>query len=373
MSGGGRARRALLTWTLLSALLSAWPAVADEFLFQPPVPTRNFAPLQLLFLNPAFEQAATLPGGEWALLIQTAESSVIATSQGRIDGTLKFEQNRTDFGVRYSVAEGWELGLNLPFISRYGGFLDPAIDWVERAFGAENPERSLFKDNTFGGYVVAQNDEVFLNAGRATFEPGDLVLSVKHAFDLPDAWPRLALRGLIKAPTGDPDKALGSGEPDFGAGIAADYSPCSRLMLYGNFNLVYPVGPITSASLTLNPLVTESFAAHLAISHRWTAMLHQATYTSPFHTGSKLLDGTVVELGLGVGFAWDERFGSQLLAIQNMSGVEQSADFTILLAVQWTPWAEPRGLPEVGPPLPRVSGPTSDASAPLPPLSPPPP
>jgi len=365
--------RTALSWVGVGLLLLAARATtASEFLFQPPVPTRNFAPLQLLFLNPPFEHAATLPAGELALLLQTAESSIIATSQGRIDATLKFEQNRTDFGARYAVLEGWELGLDLPFISRYGGFLDPAIDWVERVFGAENPERSLFKDNTFGGYVVAQNDQVFLDAGRAAFEPGDLVLSVKHGLDLPRAWPRLALRGAIKFPTGDPDKALGSGEPDFGAGLAADYQPWSRLMLYGNVNLVYPVGPITSACLTLNPIVTESFAAHLALSRRWTAMLHQATYTSPFHAGAALLDGTVVELGLGLGWAWDERFGAQLLAIQNMSGVEQSADFTIMLALQWAPWAKPTTLPDVGPPLPHaVAPPAADSSAPLPPVGPP--
>jgi hypothetical protein len=95
-------------------------------------------------------------------------------------------------------------------------------------------------------------------------------------------------------------------------------------------------------------------------------MLHQATYTSPFHAGAALLDGTVVELGLGVGFAWDERFGTQLLAIQNMSGVEQSADFTLVLALQWTPWAQPTTLPDVGPPLP----PAAESPAPLPPVGP---
>ena len=61
----------------------AWPARAAEFEFTPPVPTRNFAPLQLIFLNPPFEQAATLPGGDLAFQVQTAESSVISTNRGR--------------------------------------------------------------------------------------------------------------------------------------------------------------------------------------------------------------------------------------------------------------------------------------------------
>ena len=358
---GARAARIVA----IALLLGGGPrtAGAAEFEFTPPVPTRNFAPLQLIFLNPPFEQAATLPPGDLALLVQTAESNVIATSQGTIDATLKFEQNRTNFGLRYGLLEGWEVGLDLPFISRYGGFLDPFIDWVERAFGARNVERGLFPDNTFGGYEVDRGSTTLFHGGEVTFQPGDLVFSLKHQLDIPPQWPRLALRANIKAPTGDPDEVLGSGEPDFGIGVAADYQPWRRLMLYSNLNLVYPVGPITAGDLTLNPIFTQSFAAHLAMTQHFSALFHQAVYTSPFHgTGASLLDGTVVELGLGLAYAYSERFGIQLLGIQNMSGVEQSADFTLMLAAQWRPWAVPTDLPPIGPPPP-PSG--------LPPIGPP--
>lgn len=340
-----------------------WSAGAAEFDFTPPVPTRNFAPLQLIFLNPPFEQAATLPPGDLALLTQTAESNIIATHSGSIDATLKFEQNTTNFGVRYGLFEGWEVGMDLPFISRYGGFMDPMIDWVEDAFGAQNPERSLFPDNTFGGYDVERAGTTLFHGGEVTFQPGDLVFSVKHQFALPRDWPRLAVRGNIKAPTGNPDEVLGSGKPDFGIGGAADYQPWSRLMLYANLNLIYPVGPITAGDLTLNPIFTQSFAAHLAITQRWSALFHQAVYTSPYHgTRASLLDGTVVELGFGLAFAWSERFGMQLLGIQNMSGVEQSADFSLLLSAQWRPWAIPTDLPPIAPPPPPTT---------LPPVGPP--
>ncbi|MFN8642195.1 MAG: DUF3187 family protein [Candidatus Binatia bacterium] len=358
---GARAARAAVIALLLGI---GGRAEAAEFELTPPLPTRNFAPLQLIFLNPPFESAATLPPGDLALLVQTAESNIIATSQGEIDATLKFEQNWTNFAIRYGVLEGWEVGLDLPFISRFGGFLDPFIDWVERAFGARNPERSLFPDNTYGGYEVARGRTVLFHGDEVTFQPGDLVMSVKHQFQLPAAWPTLAVRGNIKAPTGNPDQVLGSGKPDFGLGVAGDYQPWERLKVYANLNLVYPVGPITSGDLTLNPIFTQSFAAHLALTQHFSALLHQAVYTSPYHgTGASLLDGTVVELGFGLAFAWSERFGIQLLGIQNMSGVEQSADFTLMLAAQWRPWAIPTELPPVGPPPPPSSA--------LPPIGPP--
>ena len=343
----------------IAGLLAAWlatvqPLAAAEFDFPGPAPTRNFQPIQLIFLNLPFESATTLPPGGLSLLAQTAEISEIATTQGVINSTLKFETNRTVFGFRYGLFERWEVGMELPFISRFGGFLDPPIDWVERLFGSVNPERKLFPENSFGGFSVVRGHTVLFDAGEENFQPGDLVFTLKHALELPPAWPQLSLRAAIKAPTGDAGAVLGSGKPDFGAGFAADYHPFSRLMFYLNTNLVYPVGPITQGNLTLNPMISESFAIQFALTQRWSAMLHQATYTSPFHGTVRLLDGTVVELGLGLGFTFKPCFSAQLLGIENMSGVEQSADFTLLLSLVYQPWGRETGLPSLGegPPLP---------------------
>jgi hypothetical protein len=349
----------LVCWglaALIAAVISR-PArlAAAEFEFVGPAPTRNFQPIQLIFLGLPFESAATLERGGFALLLQSAEINEIATTQGPITSTLKFESNRTVLGARYGLFERWEAGIELPFISRYGGFLDPPIDWVEDLFGAVNPERDLFPQNSFGGFSVVRGDTVLFDAGEENFQPGDLVFSIKHLLHTPPAWPRLALRGAIKAPTGDAGAVLGSGKPDFGAGLAADYRAFDRLMLYFNLNLVYPVGPITDDDLTLNPIFSESFAAHFGLARQWSVMLHQATYTSPFHgTHTQLLDGTVVELGFGLNFAYNPWFGAQVLGIQNLTGVEQSADFSLLLSFVYRPWAHPSALPplDAGPPAP---------------------
>jgi Protein of unknown function (DUF3187) len=373
-----RASSGPINWRTIAALAAALLVLdsrlrAQQFEFIGPAPTRNFQPIQLIFLNLPFESAATIGPGELAFLAQTVEISEIATTQGHIESTLKFESNRTNFGLRYSPFDSWEAGIDLPFISRYGGFLDPAIDWVESAFGLVNPERKMFPKDTFAGFSVVRGNTVLFDAGEENFQPGDLVFSVKRAFHLPAAWPQFALRGAIKAPTGDAGAVLGSGEPDFGAGLAADYSPWERLMFYLNFDVVYPVGPITPGDLTLNPFIDESFAIHLALAQHWSVMFHQATYTSPFHTGVRLLDGTAVELGFGMSFAYEPWFGAQVLGIENVSGVEQAADFSLMLSIVCRPWAQPTTLPPLGPapppplpplgePLPHGTMPTSAAS-----------
>ena len=81
--------------------------------------------------------------------------------------------------------------------------------------------------------------------------------------------------------------------------------------------------------LTLNPILTEGVGAEARVWRQLSFVLQQETYTSPFHTGTRLLDGTVVELALGFNFAWD-RFLLQLGAIDNVSPVVAAADFTLL-------------------------------------------
>lgn len=308
------------------------------FTFLGPAPARNFQPIQLIFLQLPFERAQTVRRGQLSLEVDSAESNEIATTQGPIVSALKFETNRTVFGIRYGIADRWEMGIHLPFITRYGGFLDPVINQVESWFNSKNSERDRYPDNTFGAFIVRKGDEILFEGKREEFQPGDLWFSVKREIDPGDRWPLLALRGALKMPTGDADAVLGSGNPDLGFGLAAEKQVWRRLMLFLNVNLVFPFGRVGDGELSLNPIVSESFAAEFALTRRWSALLHQAVYTSPMHgTDTNLLDADAVELGLGLNFGWSERLGFQVLGINNVSGVEQAADFTLLLGVRIRP------------------------------------
>ncbi len=357
----GLERHATLATRAVASALAALVCVgataeAEEFLFLGPAPARNYQPIQLIFLNFPFERAATVGRHQLSLHLDSAESNEIATTDSPLQSTLKFETNRTVLGVHYGIAEGWEVGIDQPFITRFGGGLDPFIDAVEKAFGAENSERDLFPDNTFGAFIVARDGQVVFKGDEEEFQPGDLWFSAKREIRLAEPWPLLAVRAAIKVPTGSENAVLGSGKPDFGLGLAAEKLVLRRLMLYLNMNVVYPTGPITSLDLTLNPIFSQSFAAEFALSRRWSALLHEAVYTSPMHgTGVRLLDGTPVEIGLGLNFSWDERFGVQLLAINNVSPVEPAADFSALLSMTLRPWA--------------IVTPPSTEQAPLPPVS----
>jgi uncharacterized protein DUF3187 len=233
-------------------------------------------------------------------------------------------------GGSYGVTPDWQVGLDVPFISRFGGFLDPFVDSVEDFFGTSNPERRLFPNNSFGGFHVSRGNVTLFDGKDQQFELGDVWASAKYTVWHPPGLPVIALRGAIKAPTGRAGGVFGSGKPDFGLGIAADHQPLDWLMVYGNLDVIYPVGPITPARLTLNPMLTEGIAAEALLSQHWSVVLQQETYTSPIHgTGTRLLDGTVVELALGLNLIWNP-FRFQLGAIDNISPVATAADFTLL-------------------------------------------
>ena len=328
-------RRVMAVTFLIACGACMARAQVSEYSFLGPAPTRNFQPIQLIFLQMPFERAATVGLKRLHLDLESAESNVIATTQGAIESTLKFESNRTVLGVRYGFLSGWEAAMHMPFISRYGGFLDPFIDEVEGLFDAGNPERDFWRNNVFQEFRVARGDTVIFEDRKETLFPGDLWFTVKRELRVGPAWPTFGVRAAIKAPTGSLGKVTGSGKPDFGLGFLADYHVWSPLMLYFNFNVVYPLGPITDVDLTLNPMVSESFAAELAITRQVTVLLHQAVYTSPMHgTGVRLLDNAPVELGLGFNWVVTNNAALQLMAIQNMNGVESAADFTLMLGLK---------------------------------------
>ena len=61
---------------------------ADDF--GGPMPVRNYAPIQQLFLNLPFERAVTQAPGTFRLYLESVESNVISTEQGYVEALLKF-------------------------------------------------------------------------------------------------------------------------------------------------------------------------------------------------------------------------------------------------------------------------------------------
>jgi hypothetical protein len=322
---------------LLCCLAALVPGVAAaEFSGYGPLPARNFQPIQLIFLNLPVERARTLAEGEFALRLESEEINEIATDNPPTEALLDFETNRTVLGASVGAWRGLEVGLDVPFLSRYGGALDPLINGVEDFLGVKNPDRNKYPANHFSGDRVWRGNLTLFNGSKQYLELGDIWASAKYEVWHRDRWPLVSLRAAVKAPTGRASGVFGSGKWDFGLGLAAEYPFLSRLITYGNVALVYPGGPITEAQLTLNPIVTQSVALEGYIGKGVSMVFQQDLYTSPMHgTGTDVLDGDAVELALAINWAigpWLVQFGG----IDNVSQVISTADFTLLLRLVYS-------------------------------------
>ena len=339
--------RSAVAGVLAVAWLLPGLARAEGWAGYGPLPVRNFQPIQLIFLNLPFERAAVLRPGAFAVRLETAESNEIATEQGDVEALLKFETNRTVLGASIGVYSRLEVGVDVPMISRFGGFMDPLINGVEGLFGQVNPERELFPDNVFGGFSVSRFGTELFDGPKQQFELGDIWFSTKYELWRPARLPLLSVRGAVKAPTGSASGVFGSGNPDVGLGFAAEYQACSWLMLYQNLAVIFPVGPITAGNLSLDPFATEGFGFELRLADWASFLFQQEAYSSPMHgTGTPILDGTAVELAAGFNLAW-RRWLLQLGAINNVSGVATAADFTLYLRLTYSGelWAASQPVP----------------------------
>ncbi len=152
--------------------------------------------------------------------------------------SLDGETYRTTLIARHGFAPGFEAGLEFPYVSHSGGFLDGMIDNFHQTFGLSQ-----------GGRETAPQDRVeyrYRRDGveRLSFtEPaqgiGDLRLTAALSLDNDSGIP-LSLRGLVKLPTGDADELTGSGATDFALWLSAacrktSETPC----MYGGVGAVW--------------------------------------------------------------------------------------------------------------------------------------
>ncbi|MBI1822584.1 MAG: DUF3187 family protein [Nitrospirae bacterium] len=299
-----------------------------------PFPVRNYSPIQLLFLSMPAENATTLPRGLYEVRFEAVESNILLVeSTPKINLLLKFETFRSELQLKYGFKKSIELGLEIPFLDRMCGFLDPFIMSVEEGFSNLNANRVKLGISSFGGYLITQNGKTILSGADNETGMGDIVLSGKWGLVAEGLWqPAFAVRGAVKFPTGDFSRAFGSGRSDTGIGLALHKQIYGRWFLYFNQNVVFPGGHFGSTDITLNPIYSTSIACEYLLSSRFSFTAQFDYYSSPFHdTESHILDNGTAEWVLGFNYKTRHQIVWQFYAIENFENPEGSAaDFSLV-------------------------------------------
>ena len=312
---------------ILSIFSQPVPVGAEGF---GPFPVRNFQPFQQLVLSLPGDRAAVVKPGTLDVRLELAETaSVYNENSPPTTVTVKFETLRSGLFLRYGATEKLELGLEVPVLYRYEGFMNGAITVTERATTGLNPARDALKNTNFI-FNVTRNGQTIMSGGPGAVGLGDTTLMSKYQLLTEGAaMPAVSLRGAVKLPTGDQADFFGSGSPDFGLGLAVEKLVAGRWMLYANMTGVVPTGTI--AGLGLRP----TFSGLAAIEYLWSENLSITThfdyYSSPFHeTGAQAFDRGITESVLGFNYRVVSHFLWQVYAVENVDFITGSAaDFTV--------------------------------------------
>ncbi len=295
-----------------------------------PFPVRNFQPIQLLILGMFGDRAAVIKKGALDVRVELAETSTVFRDEtAQVSASMKFETLRSGLFLRYGATERLEVGMEVPALYRYRGFLEGVITATERATTGLSPARSALKGTGFV-YNVNTKGRTLFSGGDNDLGLGDITLMSKYQILAQEKRsPALALRFAVKIPSGDDGRFFGSGHVDFGAGLAVEKTIANRWILYGNLNGIFPTGRV--AGLGLQPAVSSIAAVEYLWTPAFSLVAQFDYYSSPFHsTGTRVLDRGVTELTAGFNYRLRHNVLWQVYGVENVDLITGSAaDFTL--------------------------------------------
>jgi Protein of unknown function (DUF3187) len=315
---------------------AVWRAEAASDTFPAPYgPLRlvNQQPVQLLFLQPFPDRTDVTPFQHFDVDLNVALTNTLVGDQQDFTANLDLEMVRTVIALRYGVHPNFEVGVALPIIYTYGGILDHFILDVERLL-TPGRERPLRKNQDAGAftYQVSRGDRVFIQGQDDALGIGDIVLQAKAHILHEQAWlPAVSLRAAVKFPSGDADRAFGSGEVDGSVGVLLQKT-WWRFTFYVNADVTFPGQAFDDVGVSLHPFFLGLFAIEFRVSRPVSLVLQLRGDTRPFHDTISILDKRILETHLGVNWAISRQLVLQAgLAEDQFNSACCSADVSFFL------------------------------------------
>jgi len=304
-----------------------------------PFTVRNQNPLYLQTLNLTPMRATVLPLHTLEFRIDSAYSNVFEKgSNSTYSYMADMELWRLAFHAIYAPRDDMEVGIEIPVIQLWSGFLDPFIQKFHNFFGFPNAGRENFPNNQFH-FFLNKNGQTIYSVNSQTLNLGDITLHFKHhVLDEGRINPALAWFFDFKFPTGQWSRGLGSGAPDFGLGVALEKS---YKRLHGYLNAAYFVSARNDSLEDLMNQVFFSYSASVefTILPSWS-VLAQINGGTPLlaHTGLDEWDGVPLDLIIGFkgeqkGLLWGNDLIWQVGFSEDATSGGPSVDFTTFLSI----------------------------------------
>ena len=188
-----------------------------------PFDTKNQSPIVQIYGLPNTGNAVLLSSGQAEFRVALDYSSnYVDDSKAREYVVLDGETARITMGGRYSLAEGVECGVEIPYVIHGGGFLDGFIMNYHDFFGFTQGGRDHAPRNRLR-YLYTRDGVEKMKVDSSSDGPGDISLTAGfQIYHDKNEYPRaVALKTSLKLPTGDSDQLHGSGSTDLSVWIAA--------------------------------------------------------------------------------------------------------------------------------------------------------
>jgi hypothetical protein len=288
----------------------------------------------MLFLGPMPEVATVLPEGRSDFRAHVDLTNVILRElDSGIITDYDFETTRLSADWRQGIGGGGELAVRIPLMHRGHGFLDSIISQYHGWLGLPNGLRNRFPDNMYRYTIVTREGVVFNEEGDA-FGLGDISLGYKQQlWGNDDGSEAAALRAVAKLPTGDPNKALGSGNVDFQLGALYQRNFGPRWRGYLNADYVF-VGEPDWENVGWQDMPVYLAALEYAFKNDLTFTAQYRIQRNGLRVGSREADKDAQELALGFNhrvserLVWSGGFNEDL-------NPETSPDFVATTELKW--------------------------------------
>jgi hypothetical protein len=327
---------------VLTAPLCAQPTPAQESprelpstaVVGGPFPVRSLSPIQLLFFQFTPERAIPLPRGMWNIRFDLVEANILARDQNGNDSFLfDFELTRANLALQYGVIDQLAVGLDIPLLYTWKGFLDGPIKGFEDFTGFERTIRFERPQNLFD-YILNKNGRTALKGTSGAVGIGDIGLSAKALLRQEGQLaPAIAGRFALKLPTGDEDRALGSGEVDVALGVALEKT-FGPVRLYFNTGLTIPTGnPFAGTGIDSVPMLSTFLTGEYRFTERFSILLQLNGITPPVRNTGLDIDQPIYEILAGFNWTlpglpvvWQAGF------MEDLNDTNRTADFALFMS-----------------------------------------
>src|SRR6056297_155171 len=284
---------ALLSLPLAAATAGSGQIAAD------PIATGNRLPfLAIHGLPPA--RSAYLLGEDSTRLYLHADAANSSIVEGAPDGRLTIidgETHRLELDIRHGLGGGWEIGLTLPLLRHSGGFLDRPIERWHELFHLPNGNRDRLPQDRLL-FSQSAPDAPGFQLDSAGGGMGDLQLSASRQLGA-----GLALRSMLKLPTGSSQQLTGSGATAFATSLHASRNLGDSLTWHISGGLLISGNGDVLRGQRENLLGIGSTTLAWRVSGNWVLKTQLDGHTAAYHDTGSPLDRGSLQLSLAATFA----------------------------------------------------------------------